>query len=51
MAEGDERNTIQFGFLRFFKVVCEFLRSVFGKKESSIIFEENSKNNFFFSFQ
>ena len=47
MAEGEKRNSIQFGFLWVFKVICKFLRSVC-KKESLIIFEKNIKNDFFF---
>ena len=48
MAEGDERNTIQFGFLRFFKVVFEFLRSVFVRKKVRYYLKKIAKITFFF---
>jgi len=45
MAQGDKRNTIQFGFLWFLRSYVIFKVYIW-KKESSIIFEENIRNDF-----
>ena len=43
MADGDERHTIQFGFLRYVRSYVNFLTFIC-KKKSAIILKENIKN-------
>ena len=45
MAEGDERNTIQYRVLQFLRSYgMIFARSIFARKNCSIVFEESIKN-------